>query len=155
MLLDLHYASSVVMLLVSPSPHPFATFRVRFQNFLLHPSQAPPSHSFMYQASKSHSATSAKIFWYEALSPIASSSDAYQNFFSDSEFFSRLGSSITFKLRFISHIFVSRKLCYAMWLLPLRTPLLLLLRWSYSYIRLFLRLFLYFFTFMALQSFFN
>jgi len=132
------------MLLASPSPRPSATFGVRFQNFMLHPSQAPPSHSFMYQASKSHSAPSSKIFLCETLTPIASSCDAHKNFFSDSEFFTRLGSSITFKLRCIAHIFVSRKLCYTIWLLPLRTPSLSLLRWSYSYIGLFLTLFFIF-----------
>ena len=105
---------SAVMLLASPSPRPSATFRVRLLNFVLHSSQAPPSYSFMNQASKSHSAPSSKIFLYETLTPIASSCDAYKNFFSDSEFFSRLGSSITFELRCITHIFVSRKLCYTM-----------------------------------------
>ena len=143
------------MLLASPSPRPSATFRVRLLNFVLHSSQAPTSYSFMNQASKSHSAPSSKIFLCETLTPIASSCDAHKNFFSDSEFFSRLGSSITFELRCIAHIFVSRKLCYTLWLLPLRTPLLLLLRWSYSYIRLFLTLFYIFFVFLALQSFFS
>jgi len=112
-MLDLHYASSVVMLLVSPSPHPFATFRVRFQNFLLHPSQAPPSHSFMYQASKSHSAPSSKIFFMQDAFSDRKLLRRSKKFFIRLRKILRLGSSMTLSCG-ATHIAVSRKLCYTM-----------------------------------------